>query len=75
MSFAILRHIEYKVSLTQKISPKEIMALLLNTQSSIYEHKVTKDLYRMPGVTKNNARKIYRSFNVHRSYDAEIYQK
>jgi transposase len=75
MSFAILRHIEYKVSLTQKISPKEIMELLLNTQSSIYEHKVTKDLYRMPGVTKNNARKIYRSFNVHRSYDAEIYQK
>ncbi|MDX2049560.1 MAG: IS1634 family transposase [Rickettsiaceae bacterium] len=75
MSFTILRHIEYKVALTQKISPKEIMALLLNTQSSIYEHKVTKDLYRVPGVTTNNARKIYRSFNVHRSCDAEIYHK
>jgi transposase len=75
MSFAILRHIEYKVSLTQKISPKEIMGLLFGVQSSIYRHKKTKDLYRMPGVTKNDARKIYRTFNLQRSQNAEIYLK
>ena len=75
MSFAILRHIEYKVSLTQKISPKEIMGLLFGVQSSIYRHKRTKDLYKMPGVTKNEARKIYRTFNLTRSQNAEIYLK
>ena len=75
MSFTILRHLEYKVSLTQKISPKEIMGLLFGVQSSIYRHKRSKDLYRMPGVTKNNARKIYRTFNLPRSQSAEIYLK
>ena len=73
MSFTILRHIEYKVSLLQKISPKEIMRLLLSVQASILEHQVTKDQYRLPGVTKNEARKIYRAFNLTRNYEPEIY--
>lgn len=73
MSFTILRHIEYKVALLQKISPREIMKLLLSVQASILEHKVTKDQYRLPGVTKNEARKIYRAFNLTRNYDPEIY--
>lgn len=74
MSFTILRHIEYKVSLLQKISPREIMKLLLSVQSSILEHKVTKDKYRLPSVTKNDARKIYKAFNITRNQDPEIYQ-
>lgn len=75
MSFTILRHIEYKVSLLQKISPKKIMDLLFSVQSSILEHKITKDKYRMPGAMRNEARKIYKAFNLNRNQDPEIYVK
>jgi len=75
MSFAILRHIEYRVSLTQKISPREIMSLLLSVQGSICQHIRTKDLYRIPGAMKLDARKIYKTFNIKRSDTPEIYLK
>lgn len=75
MSFAILRNIEYKVSLTQKISPKRIVELLLGVQTSILQHKVTKDLYKLPGLFKKEARKIYKTFNIKRKPDAQIYIK
>ncbi len=75
MGFAILRNIEYRVALTKKISPREIMDTLMGVQASIHKHKVTGDLYRIPGVMKNQARKIYEAFNIHRSQNAEIYLK
>lgn len=71
MVFTILRHIEYRVSLTQKISPEQIIKILKSVQSSIHIHKVTKDLYRVPGKFTNEARKIYKTFDVNRSLDAE----
>lgn len=71
MVFTILRHLEYRVALTQKISPEQIIKILKSVQSSIHMHKVTKDLYRVPGKFTNEARKIYKTFEVNRSLDAE----
>lgn len=73
MTFAILRHLQYRVVLTQKISPEVIIEELLQVQSSIHIHKRTKDLYRVPGSFSNTARKIYKAFDIVRSEDAEPY--
>ena len=73
MTFAILRHLQYRVALTQKISPEVIIEELLQVQSSIHIHKRTKDLYRVPGNFSNIARKIYKTFDIIRSENAEPY--
>ena len=73
MAFTVLKQIEYKVSLTQKISVDNIMNLLTSVQSSILKHTKTGDLYRLPGVTSLDARKIYKAFNLKRSDSAEVY--
>ena len=73
MSFAVLRHLQYQISLTQKVSPDEIMEELLNVQASIYIHKKTKDRYRVPGHLTHKASKIYKALNLTRSQDATIY--
>lgn len=75
MSFTILKQIEYKVALTQKISVNNIVELLLATQASILRHTKTGDLYRLPGHIKNEVRKIYKTFNLKRTDHAEIYLK
>lgn len=75
MSFAVLKQIEYKVALTQKISVTDIVELLMGVQSSILRHCKTGDFYRLPGNMKNEARKIYKAFNIKRSDHAEIYLK
>jgi transposase len=76
MAFATMRMLEYQVNLTKKISSiNEIREELKNVQSSIYRHKITKDLYRMPGKFTHRARKIYEAFNLKYSEDAEIYFK
>jgi transposase len=73
MAFALLRHLQYRVALTQKLSVNVILEELLGTQASIYMDRRTKDLYRVPGNFSNNARKIYKTFNVERSLDARAY--
>lgn len=73
MSFAILRHLQYRVALTQKISPEIIIEELKDVQASIYIHQKTKDLYRLPSYFSNTARKIYKAFDLVRSEDAEVY--
>lgn len=73
MAFALLRHLQYRVALTQKLSVDVILEELLNTQASIYMHKKTKDSYRVPGYFSSNARKIYKTFNLERSLDATVY--
>jgi transposase len=73
MTFSTLRHLQYQVNLTQKISIDTILDELMNVEASIYIHKRTKDRYRVPGVYSNNARKIYKAFNLERSLDAAIY--
>ena len=73
MTFSVLRHLQYRVNLTQKISVNEILDELLNVQASIHIHKKTKDKYRIPGYFTHKARKIYKTFNIERSLDATIY--
>ena len=73
MTFSVLRHLQYRVNLTQKISIPAILEELMNVQASIHIHKVTKDKYRLPGVFSNNARKIYKAFGIQRSLDASVY--
>ena len=46
---------------------------LRNVQSSIHMHKVTKDLYKIPGRFSNTAKKIYKALDLERSQDASIY--
>jgi len=73
MAFTLLRHLQYRVALTQKISPEIIIEELMQVQASIHIHKRTKDLYRVPGNFSNIARKIYKTFSIERSEDATIY--
>lgn len=73
MTFSVLRHLQYQVNLTKKVSINEILDELLNVQASIYVHKKTKDRYRIPGYFTHNARKIYKAFSLERSLDATIY--
>jgi len=75
MSFAVLKTIEYKVALTQKISVTNIALSLLSVQASILKHTKTGDLYRLPSAMKVEARKIYKTFNIKRLDHAEIYIK
>jgi transposase len=73
MTFSVLRHLQYRVNLTQKVSIDTILDELMNVQASIYIHKRTKDRYRVPSSYSNNARKIYKAFELERSLDATIY--
>jgi transposase len=73
MAFSILRQLQYRVNLTQKISINEILDELLNVQASIHVHKKTRDKYRIPGYFSNKARKIYKTFGLERSLDATVY--
>lgn len=73
MTFSVLRNMEYKASLRQKVTVNNLIEELLHVQSSIYIHKKTKDLYRMPGAFSNTARKIYKAFDIERPLDASIY--
>jgi transposase len=75
MTFALLKYIQYKVEITQiKYSVQDVLEVLLKVQSTIFIHKVTKDRYRMPSSMSNNAKCIYKAFDVERSLDASIYQ-
>jgi transposase len=73
MTFGVLRHLQYRVNLTQKISIDSILDELLNVQASIHVHKRTKDKYRVPGYLTHEARKIYKTFDLERSEDATVY--
>ena len=73
ITFSVLRHLQYRVNLTQKISLDTILDELMNVQASIYKHKKTQDRYRVPGSYSNNARKIYKTFHLERSLDATVH--
>ncbi len=75
MAFALLRHLQYRVKISQKLSVNVIIKELLKVQASILKHKQTGDLYRMPGAFSNDARKIYKTFNLMRAMDAESITK
>lgn len=75
MAFSVLKHMQYTVNLTQKLSVNEVINELLGVQASIYIHKTTRDRYRIPGRTSHNASKIYKAFNMVRSSEVEPYIK
>jgi len=66
MAFALLRHLEYIVSLTQKVSPQVILEELIDVQASILKDTATGKQYRMPGHFSHTASKIYKAFNIGR---------
>ncbi len=71
MAFTVLRHMEYRVKLTQKISLETMLDEFMNVQSSIYVHQPTGRRYRMPGKFTQNASKIYKALNMERVNHAQ----
>ena len=67
MAFAVLRHLEYMVQLTQKLSPQCIIEELMNVQSSILHDVSTDKRYRLPSCFTHNASKIYKAFSLVRN--------
>lgn len=64
MAFAVLRHIEYVVSLTQKVSPQIIIEELMEVQATIFRDTLTEKFYRVPGRFSHTASKIYKAFDI-----------
>ena len=74
MAFALMRHMEYRIKITQKkMSPKEIIEALNSVQASILVHKKTRDRYKMPAHLREEARKIYQAFGIKRAKNVQIY--
>lgn len=71
MAFSILRHMEYQIKLTQKISLEMLLDELMHVQASYYRHTPTDTLYRMPGKFSQNASKIYKTFQLQRNNHAQ----
>lgn len=72
MAFSVLRHMEYHIKLTQKISLDVMLDELMHVQASFYRHIPTEKLYRMPGKFSQTAAKIYKSFRVQRNNHAQV---
>lgn len=74
MSFALMRHLEYRVKIAQKkMSPQDILNALASVQASILRHIKTGDRYRLPSSLNQKARMIYQAFGIKRNQNAEIY--
>jgi transposase len=72
MAFSVLRHMEYQIRLTQKISLNAMLDELMHVQASYYRHAPTGKLYRMPGKFSQNASKIYKAFQIQRNNQAQV---
>ena len=72
MAFSVLRNMEYKIKLTQKISLETMIDELTHVQASYYRHIPTGKVYRMPGKFSHNASKIYKAFQIKRNNNAQV---
>lgn len=72
MAFSVLRHMEYHVKLTQKISLEVMLDELMHVQASFYRHIPTDKIYRLPGKFSQNASKIYKAFQIQRNNNAQV---
>lgn len=72
MAYSVLRHMEYHIRLTQKISLDVMLDELNHVQASFYRHAPTGKLYRIPGKFTQTASKIYKSFRVERKNHAQV---
>lgn len=71
MAFSVLRHLEYVVGLTQKITPQTMLTELMEVQASILRHTPTGKQYRLPSKFSHNASRIYRAFKLERCNHAQ----
>jgi transposase len=71
MTFSVLRHMEYQIKLTQKISLETVLDELTYVQASYYRHTPSDTLYRMPGRFSQTASKIYKAFQLQRNNHAQ----
>lgn len=72
MAFSVLRHMEYHVKLTQKISLDVMLDELIHVQASFYRHIPTDKIYRMPGKFSQKASRIYKAFQIQRNNNAQV---
>jgi transposase len=72
MAFSVLRHMEYHIKLTQKISLEVMLDELTQVQASYYRHIPSGKIYRMPGKFTQNASKIYTAFQLQRNNNAQV---
>jgi transposase len=71
MAFSVLRHMEYVVKVTQKISLEVLLDELIHVQASIYRHAPTGKRFRMPGKFTQLAARIYKAFQLQRKNHAQ----
>lgn len=64
MAFTVLRHMEYRVRLTQKISPEVMIDELLNVQASLYRHMPTVGCTACPASSPITLLKFIRPFKL-----------
>ena len=72
MAFSVLRNMEYRIKLTQKISLETMIDELTHVQASYYRHIPTGKVYRIPSKFSNNASKIYKAFQIQRNNNAQV---
>lgn len=74
LAYALLRQMEYRIKIAQhKMTIPEILRALRGVQASLFRHRKTGALYRMPGKFSNPARTIYKAFGIKRRDFPEIY--
>lgn len=75
-SYALVKHMEYRVRLQyKKISIEDIRELLMHVQTSVLFDKKKKIRYGLPSMMKKDVRKIYDLLNVKRSITPYIIEK
>jgi transposase len=73
MAFALTRHAQQRIKLAQQaMSVERIRQALYGVQASILVHKKTGAKYRLPSAMGQEAKSIYRAFNLKRSLDAAV---
>jgi transposase len=74
MTFALARHLQYRVKLRQiEMSLDTIRETLMSVQASILIHTTTKERYKIPSATSHNASKLYKVFDLKRSQNPSVY--
>lgn len=72
LAFALMRHLEFRVTLQQeKISMNEMRAALWRTQSSYLREEGTENRYRLPSDMSVIAKKIYQTMGIKRTQTAK----
>ena len=75
-SYALVKHMEYRVRLQyKKISIEDIRELLMRVQTSVLFDKKKRIRYALPSMMKKDARKIYNLLGIKRNLTPYIIEK